>query len=79
MGYVPLPHLLATLCWGAVAAQIGALALGRYAPYPAADDRSVRGPVRETIRRIVLISRSWRRQRNREEDEKPERLRSVGP
>ena len=36
VGYVPLPLLLATLCWGAVAAQIGALALGRYAPYPAA-------------------------------------------
>ena len=57
VGYVPLPLLLATLGWGAVAAQIGALALGRYAPYPAPDERPVRGPIRETIGRIVLAFR----------------------
>ena len=79
VGYVTLPLLLATLCWGAVAAQIGALALGRYAPYPAPDERPVRGPIRETIRRLVLFSRSRSRTSGREEEVEPERLRSVGP
>ena len=79
VGYVTLPLLLAMLCWGAVAAQIGALALGRYAPYPAPDERPVRGPIRETIRRLVLFSRSRRRTSGREEEAEPERLRSVGP
>jgi peptidase M28-like protein len=78
VGYVPLPLLLATLGWGAVAAQIGALALGRYAPYPAPDERSVRGPIRETIRRIVLLSRSRSRARELEQEE-PQQLRSVDP
>lgn len=79
VGYVPLPLLLATLGWSAVAAQIGALALGRYAPYPAPGERSVRGPIRETIRRIVLASRSRSRARDPEQDAEPEPLRSVGP
>jgi len=79
VGYVPLPLLLAALCWGAVAAQIGALAVGRYAPYPAPEERPVRGPIRETIRRIVLLSRSRSRARDPERDAEVEPLRSVGP
>ena len=79
VGYVPLPLLLATLGWAAVAAQIGALALGRYAPYPAPDERPVRGPIRETVRRIVLAFGNRSPGARLEEDAEPERLRSVGP
>lgn len=79
VGYVPLPLLVATLGWAAVAAQVGALAFGRYVPYPAPDERPVRGPIRETIRRIVLFSRSHSHARDPEPSEEPERLHSVGP
>ena len=34
---------------------------GRYAPYPAASERPPRGPIRETIRRLVLAERRRRR------------------
>jgi Peptidase family M28 len=61
VGYVAPPLLLAALVWGAAAAQVGAIALGRYAPYPDAGDRPARGPIRETIRRVVLFSRGRRR------------------
>jgi hypothetical protein len=33
VGYVPLGSVVAALVWLAVAAQVGALAFGRYAPY----------------------------------------------
>jgi hypothetical protein len=61
VGYVPAPLVLVALAWGAVAAQVGALALGRYAPYPPPEERAARGPIRETIRRAVLASRRGRR------------------
>jgi hypothetical protein len=64
VGFVPVPLVLAFLAWGATAAQVGAVALGRYAPYPAADERPRRGPIRESIRQAVLFSR---RMRTREE------------
>jgi hypothetical protein len=57
VGYVPLPLLLAFLLWGAAAGQLGALAFGRYAPYPERWERPARGPVREAIRRAVLLGR----------------------
>jgi Peptidase family M28 len=57
VGYVPLPLLLAFLAWGAAATQVGALTLGRYAPYPAREERSERGPIRESIRQLVLLTR----------------------
>jgi hypothetical protein len=59
VGYVPVTLGLAFLAWGAAAAQVGALAVGRYAPYPAAAERPPRGPIRETIRQLIL----WRRAR----------------
>jgi Peptidase family M28 len=61
VGYVAPPLVLAFLAWGAVASQVGALAVGRYAPYPARGERPARGPIRESIRRAVLYSRSRRR------------------
>lgn len=60
VGYVPTPLVVAFLAWGGVATQTGALALGRYAPYPAAHERPRRGPIRESIRQIVLATRRLR-------------------
>jgi hypothetical protein len=37
-----------------------ALAGRRYAPYPSAAERPPRGPIRQTIRRIVLAQRRRR-------------------
>ncbi|MGH2996744.1 MAG: hypothetical protein ACRDM9_10565, partial [Gaiellaceae bacterium] len=61
VGYVPLPLVLAFLAWSAAAAQVGALALGRYAPYPHASERPPRGPLREAFRQGVLFVRQRRR------------------
>ena len=60
-GYVPLPLAVAFLVWGAAAAQIGALAVGRYAPYPRPSERPRRGPIRQAVRRVVLANRARRR------------------
>jgi MFS family permease len=57
VGFVPVTLVVAFLAWGAAAAQTGAIAGGRYAPYPAADERPRRGPIRESIRQAVLYSR----------------------
>ena len=65
VGYVPVPLVFAFLAWGAVAAQAGALATGRYAPYPAAYERPKRGPVRESIRQVILLTRRLRSERVR--------------
>ncbi|HEU4449625.1 MAG TPA: M28 family peptidase [Gaiellaceae bacterium] len=61
VGYVPVPLVLAFLAWGAAAGQVGAVAFGRYAPYPDVTERS-RGPVREAARQGILV---WRRSRRR--------------
>jgi Peptidase family M28 len=65
VGYVPVPLMLAFLAWGAAATQVGALAAGRYAPYPAQDERPERGPIRESIRQLVLVARRARGGRKR--------------
>ena len=54
VGYAPLPLLAIALGWFAAAGQLAALSTGRYTPYPLAHERSRRGPIRETIRRLVL-------------------------
>jgi Peptidase family M28 len=63
VGYVPIPLVVAFLAWGAVAAQAGAVAIGRYAPYPAAHERPARGPLRESLRQVVLLTRKTRARR----------------
>src|SRR4051794_29847736 len=63
VGFVPVALVLAFLAWGATAAQVGAVAVGRYTPYPAADERPPRGPIRESIRQAVLYSRRLRTSR----------------
>jgi hypothetical protein len=56
VGYVPLALALAFLVWGAVAEQVGAIAVGRYAPYPEPAERDL-GPIRQSIRQGVLARR----------------------
>ena len=65
IGYVATPLLVAALVWAAVAAQVGALAVGRYAPYPPPAARAPRGPIRNAIRYAVLFTRSRRAARRR--------------
>jgi hypothetical protein len=57
VGFAPLPLFLIGVGWLAVAGQLAALAAGRYAPYPAPQERSRRGPVRELMRTLLLAQR----------------------
>jgi len=61
VGYVPFTSLLIALAWCAACAQLCALAVGRYAPYPSADERPRLGPFRRVVRRIVLAVHERRR------------------
>jgi hypothetical protein len=54
IGYVPVPLVALFLAWVAVAGQLCALAARRYAPYPSAEERPPRGPIRELVRTLVL-------------------------
>lgn len=76
VGYVPTPLVLAFLAWGAVAAQTGAVAAGRYTPYPAAHERPRRGPIRESVRQLILISRRLRSE-TAPEDESAEEVEAL--
>ena len=76
VGYVAPPLVVASLVWAAAAAQVGALAFGRYAPYPAAAERPARGPLRELIRRVVLFTR--RRRSGPAAPEPEAEIRSLG-
>jgi hypothetical protein len=58
--YVSIVALLLVLCWLAGAAQLTAIAAGRYAPYPSAAERPPRGPIRNSVRAIVLTARARR-------------------
>ena len=60
VGFVSPATALIALGWLAVAWQLSALATGRYAPYPSVSERPPRGPIRESIRRVVLYSRRRR-------------------
>ena len=59
--YLSIVAFLLVLCWLAGAGQLTALAAGRYAPYPSAAERPPRGPIRNSIRAIVLTARSRNR------------------
>jgi hypothetical protein len=65
VGWVPFSALVLCVVWAAAAAQLAALAGGRYAPYPLADERPPLGPIRRTIQRVILSSRERRRTRLR--------------
>jgi len=68
---VPWTTVFLFLCWLAVAAQLAALTTGRYAPYPAVAERPPRGPIRESVRVLVLAARARRAGRD-------ERQRAAG-
>jgi hypothetical protein len=61
IGYVPVPLVLLFLAWLAVAGQLIALAAGRYAPYPSAQERTPRGPLRRLVRAGLLAIERRRR------------------
>lgn len=61
LGYVRIPVVAISLGGVACAAQLAAIAAGRYAPYPEPGERAARGPVRELIRTVVLATRARRR------------------
>jgi hypothetical protein len=63
LGYVPLPSIAIGLAWLAAAGQLAAVSAGRYAPYPGARERPPRGPIRELIRRLLLVVVSRSRER----------------
>jgi hypothetical protein len=70
VGYVGPTAVAIALAAGACAAQLGAAAAGRYAPYPARGERPARGPLRELVRAVVLTTRARRREQQR---------RAIGP
>ncbi len=57
VGYVSPASALLWLAWGAVAAQLAALAFGRYVPYAHGDEPPAPGPVRRAIGRIAGTTR----------------------
>ena len=59
VGYVAPPLVLAVLVWAATAAQIGALAAGRYAPYPPPEKREG-GPLTSAVEAVRTLARSRR-------------------
>jgi hypothetical protein len=63
VGYVDIPSVVSFLAWLAATAQLTALTARRYAPYPSASERPPRGPLRNTVRRIVLALRAARSRR----------------
>jgi hypothetical protein len=62
VGYLPFAVVPVVVVWLTGAAQLTALAAGRYAPYPTKAERPPRGPIRATIRRIALTVRAGRRE-----------------
>jgi hypothetical protein len=58
LGYLSPLTLVLILAWTAVAAQVLAIATGRYAPYPAPADRPARGAVGNAI---AALRSSWQR------------------
>src|SRR5205823_13395438 len=60
LGYAPLPGFVIALGWAAAAAQLVALAAGRYTPYPSRAERPRLGPLRRAARRLVLAQRRRR-------------------
>ncbi len=61
IGYVSTVAFVLLLGWLAAVGQLTAIAVGRYAPYPAAHERPPLGPIRSSIRAVVLAGRRRRR------------------
>lgn len=59
VGYIKLPFLIVATILAAAAAQLAALSVGRYAPYPAADERPEATLPRRIARGVALLSQNW--------------------
>ena len=75
VGYVPVPLVLAFLAWGAAAGQVGAVAIGTYAPYPDVSERTS-VPLREAGRQAILAVRRSRRRHLVDVDSEEDRAES---
>jgi hypothetical protein len=58
VGYVPVASAVLWLAWGAVAAQLAALAFGRYVPYARGAEPPAPGPVRIAVTRAAGRARA---------------------
>jgi len=67
VGYVPFVVMPLLVVWLAGAAQLAALSVRRYGPYPEADALPPRGPVRRVLRRTYLAAHNRRRRSAPEE------------
>jgi hypothetical protein len=63
LGYVPFVVMPLLAVWLAGTGQLAALATGRYAPYPAANELPPTGPLRRVVHDTVLTLRDSRRRR----------------
>jgi hypothetical protein len=61
VGYVPFVVMPLLVIWLAGSAQLAALAVRRYGPYPDLDEVAPRGPVRRVLRRTYLAVHNRRR------------------
>src|SRR5262249_47935754 len=76
VGYVPFIVLPLLVVWLAGAAQLAALSVRRYGPYPEADALPPRRPVRRGLRRTYLALHNRRRRSAPAPEELPEALES---
>jgi hypothetical protein len=58
VGYVSFVAVVVALVWIACAAQLAALTVHRYAPYPTALEQTPRGPLRNAVRMLILATRA---------------------
>ena len=65
VGYIPLGTVLLTVAWLGAAAQLAALAFGRYAPYAGGAEPPPRGIVRESVATVARRERARRYARAR--------------
>ena len=65
VGYVPLGTVLLAVAWLGAAAQLGALAFGRYAPYAGGAERPPEGSSRGSVATVARRERARRYARAR--------------
>ena len=58
VGYLSVGSVLAAIVWAAAAAQLAALAFGRYAPYAHGTEPPPAGVVRRSLRRVIHVRAS---------------------
>lgn len=59
VAYIKLPFLIVATILAAATAQLSALSVGRYAPYPTSDERPEAALPRRIARRIDRLSQNW--------------------